>query len=141
MDPAPTPTDSPLRPVIRDLRAMEFLIVCKLTGSIGALYHEGAWTRLYLWTDKDTTRPQNVGGLVVEPEDRQFRIPRQDADPTAEGGGTSAFAGEVVENDQIAWVGNPGAIYVVGQNGWDMTYYEAIYNVNATTRTIRRAGP
>jgi hypothetical protein len=38
-------------------------------------------------------------------------------------------------------VGNPGAIYVVGANGWDMTYYEAIYNINATTRTIRRAGP
>jgi hypothetical protein len=141
MDPAPTLTDSPLRPVIRDLRAMKFLILCKLTGSIGALYHEGAWKRIYLWTDKDSTRPQNVSGPIVEPEDREFRIPRQDADPAAEGGGTSAFAGEIAENDQIAWVGNPGAIYIVGANGWDMTDYEAIYNINATKRTVRRAGP
>ncbi len=127
--------DSPLRPTIRDLQAKGFLIKCMLTGGIIGYCHQGAaWVYHWAWTDTDVTPPQMAAGLMVEPEIRTFRIPRQDASAAD---GTAAFAGTVSEGDLIAW----GDHVFVIDRPWTMDFYEAIYNMTGTYKEVRRAGP
>ena len=131
----------------RDVIAAGHLEVCKaLGGQVGLTNPGDAEIILLAMMDKDNTAPRNVGGVVIEPESRTFEIPRQAADPTGDNP-TGAFAGKIQENAEIRWIdqvtGAETAVYVVpaGEGGWSMDGLEAIYNVKAVLKTIRRAGP
>jgi hypothetical protein len=136
--------DGHARNAIRDAIAAAALATAKALGSQIGLAHDGE-AEVILWclTDQDSTNPHMVSGLVVEPERRRFEIPRQAADARA---GTGAFTGAISENDIIRWVNQVTAAdryYTVpaGEGSWDMTGLEAVYNVTALAKLVRRAGP
>lgn len=121
---------------IRNARARAFLLRCrKADGCQIGLAHQGAAQGiLWAWTDEDHTAPVLTAGLLVEPEVRTFSIPRQAADSV---NGTAEFAGGISENDEIEW---DGRTYVV-HDPWSMRWFEAVYDVTATAKAVRRAGP
>jgi hypothetical protein len=128
---------------IRNGWARGFWLRCKKgDGCQVGLVHQGAAQKIHwAWTDTDNTHASMQSGLMVEPEVRVFRIPLQAADTatSAEAFGdlTQLPQGNLIsENDEIEWA---SGTYVVGS--WDMDYFEAIWNVTATKKLIRRAGP
>jgi hypothetical protein len=134
----------PARTEIRDGIAEAHLAACREIGTqIGLVHQGGAEVILWAMTDKDNTSPRVVNGVVVEPEVRTFEIPRQAANALD---GTGAFGGGISENDIIRWidqVSGGDTYYTVpaGEGGWDMSGLEAVYNVRAVLKTVRRAGP
>jgi hypothetical protein len=134
----------PARTEIRDGIAEAHLAACReIGGQIGLTNPGDAEVVLWAMMDKDNTAPRLVSGVVVEPEVRTFEIPRQSADALA---GTGVFSGKIQENAQIRWldqVTGADTFYIVqaGEGGWDMTGLEAVYNIRAVLKTVRRAGP
>ena len=94
--------------------------------------HQGSSART-LWAriSDAAVDASDEGGVLLEGEARRFRIPRQD---DSEG---NAWAGEVSENDEIAW---NSATYVV-QRGWRSEHHDAVWVVTAICSTPRRAAP
>jgi len=128
---------------IRNGHARGFWLRCKKGDGcqIGLVHQGAAQIVVWAWTDQDQTSPAMTAGLMVEPEIRTFRIPLQAADSVtgsaAFGDRTTLDQGNLVsENDEIEW---NGATYVV--QSWNMDFFEGIWNITASHKHVRRAGP